>query len=132
MILAVQTADSTARLWLFESDAPIPATPVLEWEAGRQLADQLLGRIAGTLQQNHAQMSDLAGIVVFSGPGSFTSLRIGHTVANTLADSLNIPIAGAMGDDWLSQGLRYLSETPAGRPALPHYGADANITKPKA
>lgn len=132
MILAVQTADATARLWLLQSDAAGSASPVLEWEAGRQLADQLLGRITDTFQQNSVQLSDLAGIVVFSGPGSFTSLRIGHTVANALADSLNIPIAGAQGDDWLAQGIRLLAETPPGRPTLPHYGADANITKPKA
>ncbi len=38
------------------------------------------------------QMSDLEGIVVSKGPGSYTGLRIGVTTAKTLAYTLNIPL----------------------------------------
>lgn len=132
MILAIQTAASTTTLWLLDPAAPAPSSPTLEWESGRDLADQLLAKITDTLHQASLELSGLTGIVVFSGPGSFTSLRIGHTVANALADSLGIPVAGAMGDDWIKTGCQSLASTPVGRPALPHYGSEANITKPKA
>ena len=126
MILAIQTADSTTRLAIYDPKNPARPADHIHWESGRQLADQLLDRIT-KLTSGHP----LAGIIIFSGPGSFTSLRIGHTVANALADSLGIPVAGAAGDNWVQSAMHALESTPLGHPALPHYGADANITKPK-
>jgi tRNA threonylcarbamoyladenosine biosynthesis protein TsaB len=132
MILALSTPDSTTHVWLFaDAQAPVPLTE-LEWESGRALSDQLLSHLQTFLADHDAAFTDLEGIVIFSGPGSFTSLRIGHTVANALADSLGIPIVGAMGEDWLTQSKAVLATAKSGQPALPHYGAEANITKPKS
>jgi len=125
MILAIQTADATTRLAIYDPKNPGQPAEHIHWESGRQLADQLLTRIA-ELTASYT----LTGVIIFSGPGSFTSLRIGHTVANALADSLNIPVAGATGDDWAQTAIKSLASTPTGHPALPHYGADANITPP--
>ncbi len=133
MIIALQTADATCRIWLLEpvTSQTLPE-PRLVWESGRSLADELLPRLVGLLREHKLQLSRIKGFIVFSGPGSFTSLRIGHTVANALADSLTIPVVGARGEHWLEDGLRELVHTPAGQPALPYYGAEATITKPKA
>lgn len=38
--------------------------------------------------------SDICGIVVAAGPGSFTAIRMGVVVANALAFGLNVPLAG--------------------------------------
>lgn len=38
------------------------------------------------------RLEDLSGIVLSAGPGSFTGLRIGYSLAKGLAHSLNIPI----------------------------------------
>lgn len=132
MILALKTADATTQLWLIDPAQPTPIEPTLTWESGRTLADQLLGRITNTLAEVHASLSDLTSIIIFSGPGSFTSLRIGHSTANALADSLNIPVVGTQGDDWLAQGRDQLTKAPRGRLALPHYGSEAHITRPRA
>jgi tRNA threonylcarbamoyladenosine biosynthesis protein TsaB len=130
MILALQTDGATTRMWLINpAPASIPA-PALEWESGRQLAGELLAKLTNTLTEAGQNLAGLTAIVIFSGPGSFTSLRIGHTVANALADSLSIPVVGAQGKKWLEEGIKQLADTPLSRPALPHYGADANITKP--
>ena len=131
MILAIRTEDNMTRLWLLESSDRDVAKPALEWESGRQLADGLLVKITETLRDSGLDLRDLSGFIVFSGPGSFTSLRIVHSVANALADSLGVPVVGAMGENWLEDGLKKLAQTPPGWPALPHYGAEANITKPK-
>lgn len=125
MILALSTAGMTTELWLKPDGSHI------KWESGRGLADELLAHIDELCRSQKMTINALTGIIILSGPGSFTSLRIGHTVANTLADSLNIPIVGTSGEDWLAAGLRRLPETKPGQPVWPFYGAEANVTKPK-
>ncbi len=131
MILAIQTADATTHLALYDPANPTEPKSAISWESGRQLADQLLGRIDELLAGQPELERALTGIVIFSGPGSFTSLRIGHTVANALADSLSIPISGAAGDEWTQNAIGSLESTPVGHFAMPYYGAEANVTMPK-
>ena len=56
---------------------------------GRVLED-----IDALLRQGGVQASALEGIVVGTGPGSFTSLRMGLSAARGLALALQIPVAG--------------------------------------
>ncbi len=44
------------------------------------------------LKENNLTPKELNEIIVVSGPGSFTGVRLGITVAKTLAYTLNIPI----------------------------------------
>lgn len=134
MILAIKTAGPTTELQLLAPDQTAPApseTPAtLVWESGRELAGRLLARLTDFLGAHDAGLTDLTGIVIFSGPGSFTSLRIGHSVANALADSLNLPVAAAGGENWIAEACHELSTQPSGRPVLPDYGSEAHITRP--
>jgi tRNA threonylcarbamoyladenosine biosynthesis protein TsaB len=43
-------------------------------------------------KENEITVNDLNEIIVVNGPGSFTGIRLGITVAKTLAYTLNIPI----------------------------------------
>lgn len=45
-----------------------------------------------TLKEHNLKSTDLNEIVVVNGPGSFTGVRIGVTIAKTMAYLLNIPI----------------------------------------
>jgi tRNA threonylcarbamoyladenosine biosynthesis protein TsaB len=103
----------------------------MTWHADRQLAKTLLSTIHQQLQKQHADWPDITGVVVFEGPGSFTGLRIGITVANTLSYGLDAPIVAAKGDDWLQKGIARLKKGENDKLALPHYGAEAHITLPK-
>jgi tRNA threonylcarbamoyladenosine biosynthesis protein TsaB len=72
--------------------------------------DQVLGEYISNIKKNHSvrvmpaiqtimnecnlKPSDLTKIVVAKGPGSYTGVRIGVTIAKTLAWTLNIPLTG--------------------------------------
>ena len=84
---------------------------------GNTLAEKLLKFINDKLKENHKQWDDIKQITFMSGPGSFTGLRIGASIVNTLAHELNIPLFDHHG-----------KKHPI---IIPDYGRPANISKPK-
>ena len=138
MILFIDSSTEKLRLWLKNDDFEVNFEKTL----GREMAKNILAEIKEFLAENGANWQNLRGICVFSGPGSFTGLRIGVTVANTLADSLKIPIVGEKNSDnsknngenlenWREIALEKLNSGADDKIALPFYGAEANITKPR-
>ena len=101
------------------------------WDAGRTLAKNILGYIDEALSSAGLTYDDIDGLGVFRGPGSFTGLRIGLTVANTIASAQSLPIVGATGDEWQQQSIDRLSRGESDTIVLPEYGSDARITKPR-
>lgn len=102
-----------------------------EWQADRALAKHLLSYLQEQLQKNGKSWADITGIGVFRGPGSFTGLRIGLTVLNTIADSQSVPIVGAVGEQWQQNALEKLSNGDDEKMILPLYGSEAHITAPR-
>ena len=127
MILLIDTSTPICKLNIIINDAD----HYYEWEAGRGLAKGLLAYLRDTMSKHDKTWSDIRGLGVFEGPGSFTGLRIGMTVVNTIANAGDIPIVGAMGDDWRNEALRKLSLGKNEKVILPFYGSEANITTPK-
>lgn len=129
MILALRTDSPTSELYLLKSDGSRLARDI--WEAGNNLSDELLSHIHALLKSQGGDWQDVSGIVAYQGPGSFTGLRIGLTVANTLAYAQGVPIVGSKGEAWIEDGLAELSNQSAGAQVMPEYGKQANITKPR-
>lgn len=127
MILAIKTNSDQSELYILDALGQIIASRL--WISGRQLSQQLLLEIRDILASIKATQADLTGVIVFAGPGSFTGLRIGVTVANALAYSQQIPIAATEGEDWLS--IKSLKEAKIGSYVVPEYGSEAHITKAK-
>lgn len=98
------------------------------WQADRMLAKSLLRYIEDSLHQYNASWGDITGLGVHRGPGSFTGLRIGMTVMNTLADALSIPIVGVTGEAWQSTALLRLKAGENDYIVLPEYGGEAHVT----
>lgn len=67
-------------------------------EYGSQVLLPLIDKI---LKQEKMDFKDLDGIEVEIGPGSFTGLRVGVSVANALCFALNIPVNGKKIEDKL-------------------------------
>ncbi len=130
MILAIRTDKPIAELYLFDNTDSLVDRQV--WTAERKLADELLVEIEQLLIKNKLKFNSLTGIIIFTGEGSFTGLRIGTTVANTLAYSLSIPIVESSGDEWLQTGFEKLNTAKPGSYVLPKYSSEPNITKPKS
>lgn len=59
---------------------------------GQSLSEVALPRIVSMFEDNSFKPKDIDKIIVVNGPGSFTGIRIGITIAKIYAWSLNIPI----------------------------------------
>ena len=123
MIILLDTSTATCRLTTVDGEI----SNNFDWEAGRTLARGLLAFI----QEKVGDVKNISGIGIMRGPGSFTGLRIGMAIANTLADGLGVPIVGETGDSWRESALGRLSSGEDDQVILPFYGGDAHITKPK-
>lgn len=128
MILLIDTSSSICKLTLYFNKENIRK---YGWDSGRLLARDLLGFLRDKIEENSKSWSDIDGIGVYKGPGSFTGLRIGLTIMNTVADSESIPIVGAIGDNWQEEALVKLNSNINEKIVMPFYGGEVNITKPK-
>ena len=61
-------------------------------EYGQNLSKVALPRIVSMFEDNNLEAKDIDKIIVVNGPGSFTGIRIGITIAKVYAWSLNIPV----------------------------------------
>lgn len=127
MIVALNTSTPTCELRLWDGTTWHDAS----WEAGRTLAASLHQHLADALKSHGKTFSDISGWIVFQGPGSFTGLRIGLTVANTFAHEQHVPIVGVTGEDWKETGLARLDASENDAIVLPLYGGDPHITQPR-
>jgi tRNA threonylcarbamoyl adenosine modification protein YeaZ len=57
-------------------------------------SQKILPFIIETISKNGFKLQDIAEIEAATGPGSFTGLRIGVSIANTLGWVLKVPING--------------------------------------
>ena len=125
LIITIRTDNPEAELGLYEDNEQLT---YISWLAHRQLAETVHQKIDELLAMQNKSLKDIQGIVVFKGPGSFTGLRIGITVANALADSLGAAIVSTEEPDWLETGIRRLQKGENEHITLPEYGALPNIT----
>ena len=115
MLLLLDTSTPVCYVTLVSQEGTVS----YEWQADRTLAKGLLGFLRDSLAKQNTDIHALTGIGVMKGPGSFTGLRIGLTVANTLADGLQ------------ERALEKLRSGGDEKIVLPEYGAAAHITAPR-
>jgi len=90
MILLIDTAGSKTSVGLFW---PEKITKVYNRRTD-QKSENLLVEIQRIFRQNKLKLKDIKAIVINQGPGSFTSLRVGISIANALGYALKIPVIG--------------------------------------
>lgn len=87
-ILAIETSTEYCSVALLDGEA-LQVQSVL---AGQTHSEILLGMIDRLLLDNGLALTDLDSLAFGAGPGSFTGVRIGASVAQGLAYGANIPV----------------------------------------
>ncbi|HTG41324.1 MAG TPA: tRNA (adenosine(37)-N6)-threonylcarbamoyltransferase complex dimerization subunit type 1 TsaB [Methylomirabilota bacterium] len=113
MILVIDTATSQAVVGLGGSsgghdgrDGPAGGIAVRTWPVRHQHGETLLPTLTAFLAEQGATLADLRGIVVGTGPGAFTGLRVGLATAKGLAHGLGLPIVGVSTAEGLLEAAR--------------------------
>ena len=89
MILYIDTCYKILNVALYENDKVLLSySEKLE----NNMTDKTLKYINKLFEETNKDITLLKKIIVINGPGSFTGIRIGLTIAKIIAFSLNIPI----------------------------------------
>ncbi|MDE3089024.1 MAG: tRNA (adenosine(37)-N6)-threonylcarbamoyltransferase complex dimerization subunit type 1 TsaB [Chloroflexota bacterium] len=91
MLLAIDTATRVASIALYGADGVVGETT---WRSRENHTVELTDQIVRLLDLSRVSKSDLKAIGVALGPGSFTGLRVGMSVAKGLALGSQIPLLG--------------------------------------
>ena len=62
----------------------------ISYEAWQRQSEMMMTEVGNILKRNNIENKDLDGVVVGIGPGSYTGVRIGVTIAKTIAYALKI------------------------------------------
>jgi tRNA threonylcarbamoyl adenosine modification protein YeaZ len=114
-LLAIDTATTRAIV----AAGALDGTPlgITTWPAGRTHGEQLLPAIGRLHGEANLRRSRIRGVIVGTGPGAFTGLRVGIATAKALAHELGVPIVGVSTGEALLAAASDTSE-PAGASRL--------------
>ena len=91
-LLAIDTATSRVVVAAGRPDGTLVDEQA--FPAEHRHGERLLATLDELARRDGLELDAIAGIVVGTGPGAFTGLRVGLATAKTLAHELRVPIAG--------------------------------------
>jgi tRNA threonylcarbamoyladenosine biosynthesis protein TsaB len=135
LLLALDTSTSTASLALFDGAQVLSETT---WLAGREHSTRLLIEVQLAFERIGREPSQLTGLVVARGPGSFTGVRVALSVVKGIAGGFGIPAWGVSSLDVLALAagpvplpVRVLVEAGRARYATALYADGEPVGKPR-
>jgi tRNA threonylcarbamoyladenosine biosynthesis protein TsaB len=91
-LVVIDTATSAIVVATATPDGRLEAATT--WPAGHRHGETLLPTLTRFLGEQNLDRARLAGVIVGTGPGTFTGLRVGLATAKGIALSLGIPLVG--------------------------------------
>lgn len=131
MILFINTASTDNRVSVLDDNMRVVTEK--SWTSGRDQAEIVLPAVRELVAEFAGGFSKLTRIIAVTGPGPFTSVRIGIAIANALAYALGIPARGVRLDVLEAHGS--LDNVPEnlfseGSFVTPYYEKPPHITPP--
>ncbi len=108
MLLAIDTATDWAGVALYDPRAH-QVRYEITWWARRRHTTTLLPRVNDALEDQGLTPSALHGLVVAIGPGSYTGLRVGLSLAKGIVLAHAVPLVGIPTLDILAYPYRHLT-----------------------
>jgi tRNA threonylcarbamoyladenosine biosynthesis protein TsaB len=102
MLLAVDTSTIQMGLAVFDGEKILAETA---WESRAHHTRQLASAVDELFKRLEITMNDIAAIGVATGPGSFTSLRVGLAFVKGVALARHIPVIGIPSLDILAAAI---------------------------
>lgn len=99
----------------------------------RKQSEHLLRLVEAAMKKNKIELKKIKGLGVVTGPGGFTSVRIGVASANTLAYALKIPVVGLSlkefsdNNELVVKVIKKLKAQKKFKPVVPVYDREPNI-----
>jgi hypothetical protein len=131
MILAIDTVKDKKFIALYW---PGRIAKFISWRSNKI---DLLKKIDQLLCKNNLSKKDVSCLVVNRGPGSFTGIRQGISLANTFRYVFKIPVIGFTNQKtWpiikmAEKGYKNLKKNDIDKMISPYYGKEPNITAKK-
>ena len=104
LVLGIETSTPQTAVALGNEQGIIAATVLTMGRAGDEV---VMPAITHLLEWSDISLSSVSGVAVGLGPGLFTGMRVGIAAAKTLAQLLQVPIAGLTSLDVVAFSVRY-------------------------
>lgn len=108
LTIAINTAVSRTSIALFENENLLAEK---SWESESNEAEKLMPEINSLLKKKKKNAAEINRVIVVKGPGSFTGLRVGVTVANAIAYLNKCDLFGVDTCEYLWESLVRLAPT---------------------
>lgn len=126
ILVAIDTSTDTSGVALWGESGLIAQT---QWQSGRRHSEQVLAQLDQLCRLCDIQPRTITRVAVSCGPGSWSGIRVGISIANGLAIANDIPVVAVNALDmlaWPWRGQHPVSVARSlgrGRLALAHYPA---------
>lgn len=115
-LLAIDTSTSSMTTAVLQGDKLIAESKAI---AERNHSIYLVPSIIELLAAAGLEVKDIQGVGVGRGPGSYTGVRIGVSVAKTMAWTLNVPLLGVSSLEAMAMGAADATQTSSVKWVVP-------------
>lgn len=130
MLVAIDTSSDMSGVALYGAAGLLAQT---QWQSGRRHSEQVLAQLDHLCRLCDVAPASVTHVAVSVGPGSWSGIRVGISIAKGLAIANDIPVIGVSTLDllaWPWRGTQAISAALSlgrGRLAIAHYPATAWI-----